>query len=78
MLDKEKTLFKYNQVKATSVADFLARYYKPARYTGRGKEYAAGLLASYEAEFERDGYTFISRHDSVTGNYVAFFGEEAE
>jgi len=65
-----------DRVEAKSVEDFLARFYKPTRYTGRGEEYAAGLLASYEAEFERNGSTFISCHDSVTGNYVSFYGVE--
>jgi len=68
--------FEENKVKAESVADFLARYYKPARYTGRGENYAAGLLASYEKEFAEKGVTFISCHDSVTGDYVSFFGRE--
>ena len=30
-------------VKAKSVKDYLERYYKRDRYTGRGKEYAAVL-----------------------------------
>jgi hypothetical protein len=56
-----------------NVADFLAKYYKTDRYTGRGEEYAAGLLASYQANYDRDGFTFISRHDSKTGEIVALF-----
>lgn len=69
-------MFEDCQVEAESVADFLARYYRPERYHGRGDDYAAGLLASYEADFARHGYTFISHHDSVTGRVVAFFGSE--
>lgn len=58
-----------------SVKDFLNRYYKPDRYTGRGEEYAAALLASYEKDVEDCGYTIISHHDSVTGGVVAYFKE---
>lgn len=65
--------FKECAVPATSVQDFLARYYKAERYTGRGEEYAQGLLASYQKEFETEGYVFISRHDSNTGKSVSFY-----
>ena len=67
-------MFEAYAVKADSVADFLERFYKPRRYGGRGEEYAASLLQSYETEFGRNGYCFISRHDSVTGDYVSYFG----
>jgi hypothetical protein len=56
----------------TSVIDFLDRYYRKERYTGRGKEYAAYLLKSHQEDFERDGFDCISRHDSVTGQPVMF------
>lgn len=55
------------------VAEFLARYYRPDRYTGRGKEYAAALLESYTQEYADRGFVFISRHDSVTGRIVSLF-----
>lgn len=64
-----------DRVEAASVKDFLERYYKPSRYTGRGEEYAKILLDSYEREFAEDGYTFISEHDSVTGKIVAYISE---
>lgn len=67
-------MFEQYAVTAASVADFLDRYYRPDRYTGRGEEYAAVVLASHEKDFARDGYTIISHHDSVTGQVVAFFG----
>lgn len=60
-----------------SVTEFLARYYKPDRYHGRDREtpgYSAGLLASHEADYQRHGFDIISRHDSVTGKVVAYFG----
>lgn len=64
------------QVQATSVADFLERYYKPDRYHGRGEEYAVVLLASHEADFACDGFDIISHYDSTTGQYVAYFGDK--
>lgn len=63
-----------DRAEAASVADFLDRYYKPDRYRGRGEEYAAGLLASHQQDFAKHGYDLISRHDSVTGQAVAYFG----
>lgn len=69
-----ETFLKYKVSDVSSVAEFLDRYYKKDRYTGRGQEYAAGLLKTYEGEFKKDGYTFISHHDSVTGKVVAFYG----
>ena len=69
--------FRQYQVQAASVEDFLARYYKPGRYTGRGEEYAAGLLSSYQEEFDEKGWTFISHHDSVTGRVVSYYGPPA-
>lgn len=67
-------LFGNISVGAESVADFLAKYYKQERYTGRGESYAKCLLESYEREFKMLGYTHISKHDSATGSNVAYFG----
>ena len=67
-----------NKVKADSVSDFLERYYKPDRYHGRGESYAQSLLESYEQEFAKHGFCFISYHDSVTGRIVAFCGNNEE
>lgn len=64
--------YKVNDV--NSVAEFLDRYYKKDRYTGRGKEYAAAVLKSHEKCFEVDGVDWISKHESRTGEVVAFYG----
>ena len=69
--------FEQYAVEAASVADFMARWYKTDRYTGRNKttgwddDYASGLLASYEAAFAKDGYISIGEHESVTGRIVS-------
>jgi len=73
-----RSLIKAYRVEATDVADFLERYYRPERYHGRGEEYAAELRQSYEKEYQEQGYCFISRHDSVTGRTVSFFGPPEE
>jgi hypothetical protein len=73
--DKFESFKKY-EVQANSVADFLQRFYKADRYHGRGKEYAAVLLTSHEADFAAEGFDIISHHDSVTGNVVSFYGSK--
>mgnify|MGYP001593244694 CR=1 FL=1 len=72
--ETKNDLFRDCQVSADNVADFLLRFYKSERYHGRGEDYAAALLASHEADFANDGFDVISRHDSVTGKTVAFYG----
>lgn len=62
------------EMPAADVADFLARYYKADRYTGRGDDYAAALLQSYEERFEADGFVIISHHDSRSGEIVSYYG----
>jgi hypothetical protein len=57
-----------------NVKEFLARYYRTDRYTGRGEEYAAAVLDTHERHFATYGYDIISRHESVTGLPVAFYG----
>jgi len=66
-------LYRKNAVKARSVSDFLDRYYKSTRYRGRGADYAASILAYHQEAVERDGWTMISHHDSITGDVVAYF-----
>lgn len=61
-----------------SVEQFLAKYYKPERYGGRGKDYADALLASYKAEMKSTGFTYISRHDSKTGDVVSLYQEDIQ
>lgn len=60
-----------------TVKELLDKYYRPDRYTGRGEEYAAVLVASHTKDYENDGYTIISHHDCVLGVPV-FFGTRQE
>jgi hypothetical protein len=68
----------YQRSDVSTVEQFLSRYYKPERYTGRGEEYAAGLLATYQREVEQSDFCFISHHDSVTGSIVSFYPTTGE
>lgn len=71
-----KTAFLVYRVEAKSISDFLARYYKPERYNGRGEDYASCLLASHEEHLAEEGYDFITHHDSITGRVVSFYGDQ--
>jgi len=59
-------------VQATSIQDYLDKYYKRDRYTGRGEEYAKVLLTSYQEEYAARGYICTSHHDNVTGEMIAW------
>ena len=63
-------------VPAASVEDFRRRYTKPDRLTARGPAYAAAVIQAAQEDFTRFGYTLISRHDSITGEIVAYYGPE--
>lgn len=67
-------LFLKYKVDADSVEDFLNKYHKQSRYTGRGREYAEWLLKSYEEEFKKNGFCFMTHHNSITGRTVAYYG----
>jgi hypothetical protein len=70
---REKTLERHKEYQVTdvsSVKEFLERYYKPDRY----QECPDVILESKTQDIKRDGYCIISRHDSMTGEVVAYFG----
>lgn len=74
MYDTKEAFKKYAVHDVTNISEFLARYYKRDRYTGRGDEYAAILLASHQRDFDAEGWDMISHHDSNTGEVVSFYG----
>ncbi len=57
-----------------SVRGFHEKYHKPERYTGRGTEYVAAVLASSDREIADYGYTIITHHDSITGKTICYRG----
>lgn len=58
-----------------TVKDFLDRYYKRDRYTGRGEDYAAVLVKSHGDDLQKNGYDLISHHDSKIGEMVYLIGD---
>ena len=69
--------FRKYAVKANSVEDFLEKYTKHDRHYGRGEEYAKERIAYYKKELKEIGFCFMSKHESVTGRVVAYFGDIA-
>ncbi len=65
---------KYAVHNVLTVGEFLKKFYRPERYTGRGEEYAKVLFDSYTAQYADEGIVWISKHDSVTGKLVSFVG----
>jgi hypothetical protein len=50
--------------------EWLTRHYRHDRLGGRGEEYEAIVRKSHRDNLDRDGYTLISHHESVTGEAV--------
>lgn len=73
MHDTLYNLFRSKQVKADSLEAFLNRYYKRDRLGKRGKEYVEAVTRSHQKDLNNYGYTIISRHESATGEVVAFY-----
>lgn len=66
--------FKQYKVEADSVEDFLNKYTKSNRHQSRGIEYVKARIDSHKKDLNRYGYTFITHHDSVTGETVSYYG----
>lgn len=64
------------QVPASSVSDFIDRYYKPSRIYTDVPDYEKTLKDSHSRDFERDGFDIISKHDSKTGEVVCYKGTD--
>jgi len=64
---------KYAVTDCATVAEFCEKHYKRERYTGRGAEYAAACLKTHTENVARDGFTFLSHHESNTGEIVSFY-----
>jgi hypothetical protein len=71
---KANELFKKYEVKANSIEEFLENYTRREKHSGRGKEYVECRIKSHKDDLEKYGYTIITRHDSVTGDTVSYYG----
>ena len=58
--------FKKYEVKAENLRDFCDRYHN--------YPYTETDFLSHKEDLAKDGYTFISHHDSITGNIVSYYG----
>lgn len=65
--------FKQHQVNADNLEDFLKKYTKYNKHDGRGKEYVECRIKSHNEDLKKYGFTFITHHDSVTGEIVSFY-----
>lgn len=68
-----KERFKRYEVKADSLEEFCNFYYKKSRYSDRGLDYVLSCLESHVESLEKYGYTFITSHDSITGEIVSYY-----
>lgn len=66
--------FKKYRVEADSIEDFLKKYTKHNKYEEPIKGYVECRIKSFYEEFKKHGFCFITHHDSVTGEIVAYFG----
>lgn len=69
-----KEVFRKYEVEADSVEDFLKRYTKPSRNEQRCDDYQEARIKSHTEDLVKYGYTFITHHDSVTGECVSYYG----
>jgi len=70
--------FKKYEVKAENLEDFLEKYTKRGRHKERGEEYVEARIKSHSEDLSKYGYTFITHHDSITGETVSYYGNNKE
>jgi hypothetical protein len=69
-----KDKFRQYQVNdVRSIEEFLQKYTKHQRHSGRGQEYVKARIESHVQGLNKYGYTIITHHDSVTGETVSFY-----
>lgn len=68
---------KFQVTDVKTLEEFLAKHTKYDRHFGRGEEYVKARTKSYREDIEKDGFTFMSKHESVTGQIVSFYPIEA-
>ena len=55
-----------------TVEEFAHKYRKFERFQAQGKEYVKKIIESHYEDIAINGYTSISRHDSVLGKHITF------
>lgn len=69
-----KEVFREYRVHADSIEEFLNKYTKPRSHGERGEEYVQDRIQFHKERLSNYGYTFITRHDSITGDNVSYYG----
>lgn len=69
-------VFKKYAVSANSLEDFLEKYTKHDRHAGRGEDYVFIRIKSHQEDIDKYGFTFITHHDSKTGETVSYYPAE--
>jgi hypothetical protein len=59
-------------VEASSVSDYLARYYKQDRYKDIESFAPGDLLRSYQYDYEVFGFVHTSHYDNITGEWICW------
>jgi len=59
-------------VDCKTAEEFAYKYRKAERFTHRGEDYIKAIMKSHLQELKDHGYTCISRHDNVTGEFITF------
>jgi len=67
--------FKKYEVEATSIDDFLQRYSKQF-ILNRGQEHHEVRVKSCQEDIEKYGFTFITHHNSKTGENVSYYPKQ--
>lgn len=70
--------FKKYEVQANSLEEFLEKHTKHDRHAGRGAEYVAVRIKSHQEDVDKYGFTFITHHDSKSGETVAYYPLQKE
>lgn len=68
--------FRKYQVCANSLVEFLEKYTKPSAHALRGTDYVTNRIKSHQEDIAKYGFTFITHHDSITGENVSFYPNE--
>jgi hypothetical protein len=68
-----ETFKKYAVNDVSSVEEFLKKYTKHSRLEGRDDVYNKTRLESYQKEYDELGFTFMTHHESKSGEVVSFY-----
>lgn len=65
-------------VECNNIKEFAYTYRKAERFLQLGREYVSQIMGRHLIELADYGYTLISKHESTTGNCIAYVGKESD